>query len=102
MKKLLLVLLTITCFTCSSDADDDNNCDVLSIGGIEISQNFLTAGLSYFTAPTNATCLAYENASQAYIDYSTSILDCLEVDDRAELEQEIEELEAELATLICE
>ena len=104
MKKLLLLLLTIACFACSSDDDDDNdnNCDGLSTTGLEVSQNFITAGLSYFADPTNAACIAYENASQAYIDYSNSILDCLEADDRAELEQEIEELETELATLICE
>jgi len=103
MKKLLLLLLTIVCFACSSDDDNnDNNCDDLSTTGLEVAQNFITAGLNYFADPTNAACVAYENASQAYIDYSTSILDCLEADDRADLEQEIEELEAELATLICD
>ena len=102
MKKLLLLLLTIACFACSSNDDDnDNNCDDLATDGIEIYQKFFSAGLSYLDDPTNAACIAYENASQAYIDYSTSILDCLEADDRAELEQEIEEIEAELATLIC-
>ena len=103
MKKLLLLLLTIVCFACSSDDDTNtNNCDDLSTVGLEVAENFIFAGLNYFTDPTNAACVAYENASQAYIDYSTSILDCLEADDRAELEQEIEELEAEMATLICD
>ena len=102
MKKLLLLLLTIACFACSSNDDDnDNNCDDLATGGIEIYENFFTAAFDYFADPTNAACVAYENASQAYIDYSTSILDCLEADDRAELEQEIEELETELAGLDC-
>ncbi len=102
MKKLLLLLLTITCFACSSsDDDDDNNCSGLSTAGLEITQSFITAGLSYFTDPTNAACVAYENAAQGYIDYSNSILDCLEADDRAELEEEIEDIEAELANLVC-
>jgi len=100
MKKLLLLLLTIACFACSS-SDDDNNCGDLSAAGLEVSQNFITAGLNYFTDPTNAACVAYENAAQGYIDYSNSILDCLDADDRAELEQEIEDLEAELANLVC-
>ncbi len=92
--------MTIICFACSS-SDDDNNCSGLSTDGIEITQNFITTGLNYFADPTNAACVAYENAAQGYIDYSNSILDCLEADDRAELEEEIEDIEAELANLVC-
>jgi hypothetical protein len=100
MKKLLLFLLTITCLACSSD-DDDNNCEDLSIEGIEIYQNFITAGLNYFTNPNNEACLEYEDTALAYIDYSNNVLDCLDAEDRDELEQEIEDLEAELADLTC-
>jgi hypothetical protein len=100
MKKLLLFLLTITCFACSSD-DNESNCGGLSTDGLEISQDFITAGLNYFTDPSNEACLEYEDAAFDYIDYSTSILDCLDADDRVELEQEIEDIEAELADLTC-
>lgn len=100
MKKILLILLAIFCFSCSSD-NDDNPCDNLSTEGLEITESFITSGLNYFNDPTNTTCLDYLNAAEEYIDYSNSILNCLEMDDRAELEQEIQELETEIAQLEC-
>ena len=100
MKKSLLILLTIFCFACSSN-DDDNPCGNLSTDGLEITENLISTALSYFGDPTNTTCLEYLNAAEEYIDYSNSILNCLEADDRAELEQEIQELEADIAQLDC-
>lgn len=100
MKKSLLILLTIFCFACSSN-DDDNPCGNLSTDGEEISVNLFTTALSYFADPTNAGCLDYLNAAEEYIEYSNSILSCLDAQDRAELEQEIQDLEAEIAELDC-
>jgi len=100
MKKSLLILLTIFCFACSSN-DDDNPCGDLSTAGEEISVNLITTALSYFADPTNTTCLNYIDAAEDYIDYSNSILSCLDAADRAELEQEIQDLEAEIAELDC-
>ena len=100
MKKTLLILLSIICFNCSSD-DDNNPCDNLPSNGEEITVNYFTKGLEFFTNQTNETCVAYEIAADAYIEYNNSILDCLDADDRAELEQEIQALETELAELDC-
>ena len=100
MKKTLLILLTIFSFACSSN-DDDNPCDNLSTDGEEIYVNLITTALSYFADPTNAGCLEYLNAAEEYIDYSNSILSCLDAEDRAELEQEIQDLETEIAELDC-
>ena len=100
MKKVLLILLSIICFTCSSD-DDDNSCTSLLLNGEAITVNYITRGLEYFGNPSNETCLPYEIAAEAYIEYSDSILDCLEADDRAELEEEIQDLETVLAELDC-
>jgi len=102
MKKLLLILLIITSFSCSSsDDDNDNLCDNIASNGEEVSLNLINAALAYLADNSNANCIDYEEAAQDYIDYSNSILDCLDQDDREELEQEIEDLEAELATLDC-
>jgi len=100
MKKSLLILLAIFCFTCSSN-DDDNLCDNLSTDGLEITENLISSALSYFNDPSNAGCLDYLNAAEDYIEYSNSILSCLNAEDRAELEQEIQDLEAEIAILDC-
>ncbi|ARV08267.1 hypothetical protein BTO05_00915 [Winogradskyella sp. PC-19] len=100
MKKLLLFLFTITCFCCSS-SDDDNPCDNLASNGEEVSLNLISTALAYLADNSNSNCVAYETAAEEYIDYSNSILDCLDADDRAELEQEIEDLEAEIAALNC-
>ena len=101
MKKLLLVFISILTLSCSSNDNDDNSCDDLTSNGEEISLNLISAALNYVGNPTNITCLAYENTAVDYIDYSNSILNCLDAEDRAELEQEIEELETELAGLDC-
>jgi hypothetical protein len=100
MKKALLILLSIICFTCSSD-DDNNSCDNLPTNGSEITVNYFTKGLEYFADPTTESCTAFEVAAEAYIEYSNIILECLEADDRAELEEEIQDLVAELAELDC-
>lgn len=100
MKKSLLILLSIFCFTCSSN-DDDNLCDNLSTDSLELSENLFESFLNYFEDPTNATCLEYTNAAEDYISYSNSILSCLEAEDRAELELQIQDLEAEIAELDC-
>lgn len=94
-------LSTILFLTSCSSNDDDNSCNDLVSNGEEISTNLITAALDYFANPTNITCLEYENAVEGYIDYSNSILDCLDSDDRAELEEEIQDLETELAGLNC-
>ena len=100
MKKFLLILITITYFSCSS-SDDDNPCDNLASNGEEVSLNLISTALAYIADNSNSNCVAYETAAEEYIDYSNSILDCLNTNDRAELEQEIEDLEAEIATLTC-
>ena len=102
MKKALLILLSIIFFTCSSDDDNnDNSCNNLPSNGEEIAVNYFTKGLEYFANPSNETCTAYQSAAADYIEYSNSILDCLEADDKAELEEEIQEIETELAALDC-
>ena len=100
MKKSLLILLSIFCFACSSN-DDDNLCDNLSTDSLELSENLFESFLNYFADPTNTTCLEYINAAEDYINYSNSILSCLEAEDRAELELQIQDLEAEIAELDC-
>jgi hypothetical protein len=100
MKKTLLILLSIICFTCSSD-DDNNSCDNLPSNGEEITVNYITKGLEYFTDPSSERCVAYNVAAEAYIEYSNGILGCLDADDRTELEEEIQDLETELAELDC-
>ena len=100
MKKGLLIFLAILCFTCSSN-DDDDSCDNLSTDGLEITENLISSALSYFNDTSNAGCLDYLNAAEDYIDYSNSILNCLNAEDRAELEQEIQDLETEIAELEC-
>ena len=100
MKNLLLILLTITCFSCSSN-DNENPCDNLASNGEEVSLNLITTALTYFADNSNANCVAYEAAAEEYIDYSNSILNCLNTEDRAELEEEIEDLEAQIAALNC-
>ena len=61
----------------------------------------MTKGLEYFANPSNETCTAYQFAAEDYIEYSNSILDCLEADDKDELKEEIQEIETELAALDC-
>ena len=100
MKKLLLFLFTITCFSCSS-SDDDTSRDNLASNGEEVYLNLINATLAYIADNSNPNCVAYETAAEEYIDYNNSILDCLNADDRAELEEEIEDLEAEIAALNC-
>lgn len=102
MKKLLLILISIICFSCSSSDDDgDNPCGKLVTNGEQVSINLFNSALAYLADNSNANCVAYEAATEEYIDYSNSILDCLDADDRAELQQEIEGLEAEIAALNC-
>ncbi|MDC3319630.1 hypothetical protein OAV61_07710 [Flavobacteriaceae bacterium] len=99
MKKLLLFLVTISCLSCSSS--DDNPCDNLASNGEEVSLNLINTALVFFADNSNPNCVAYETAAEEYIDYSNSILNCLNAIDRAELEEEIEDLEAEIAALNC-
>ena len=102
MKKLLLILVAIICFNCSSsDDDNDNPCNDLASNAEEIAITLINAALAYSTDNSNVNCVAYETAAEDYIEYAISILECLDENDREELEQEIEELEAEIATLNC-
>lgn len=100
MKKSLLILLTVIGFSCSS-SDDDSPCDNLSSNGEDITLNLISAALEFAVNANNNTCLDYVMAAEDYIDYSNSILDCLSAEDRAELEQEIQELETEINGLDC-
>lgn len=100
MKKLLLILVIISGYTCSS-SDDNNPCENLAANGEEVSLNLVNAALAYSLDNSSSNCNAYKDAAQAYVTYSTSILDCLSADDRDELEDEIEVLEAEVASLNC-
>ena len=102
MKNFLLIILIITSFSCSSsDDDNDNPCDNIASNGEEVTLNLINTALAYLADDSSANCVAYEEAEQDYIDYSNSILDCLDEEDRTEVEEEIEDLEAELATLDC-
>ena len=101
MKRALLILLSFTCFACSSDDDSTKACENLSLNGGEITTNLINTALAFLADDTSETCSKYETAAEAYIEYSNSILDCLEADDKAELQQEIQDLKAEISQLDC-
>jgi len=102
MKKLILLLLTVFIFACSSDDDNSSqNCGDLSTEGVEIYENLITTGLAYFVDANTESCVDYKSAIQEYLTYAESIKDCLDSEDQAELEAEIDEFETELAGLDC-
>lgn len=104
MKKRILqiaMLTTLIFSACSSNDDDDLCADIVGDEYIEIAENLLTSSISFGTNPTNENCNNYKNAMQNYIDYAESIKNCLDSAERAELQEEITELETELANLNC-
>ena len=103
MKKLILLTLTIFIFACSSDDDNSSgqNCNDISTDGVEIYENLITTGLAYFVDASVESCNGYKGAIQEYLTYAESIKDCLNSEDQAELEAEIDEFETELAGLDC-
>jgi hypothetical protein len=106
MKKTILsiAMLTSIIFTsCSSDDDSNNTCgSVSSDETVQIFENFISAGITFGVNPTSESCSNYKNAANAYADYSESIKNCLSGADKTELEEEIIQIRAELASLDCE
>lgn len=100
MKKILLILLTITSLACSKK-DNDNPCENLPTNGVEISTDLINTALAYLIDATSEACNEYKTAAEAYIQYSNAIIDCLEADDKAELKEEIQALKVEIAELNC-
>ena len=89
-------------FACSSSDDDNSSiCDNISTDGEELFENLITSSLAYFDTPTSASCIDFKNAIEAYVIYGNGIKDCLNSEDRAKLEAEINEFETELAALNC-
>ncbi|MFY9242632.1 MAG: hypothetical protein WAO74_06360 [Polaribacter sp.] len=101
MKNSILVLLFVSLFLACSTDEDENPCENLPTNATEITTAYFSAGLVFGSNPTSANCVSFKAASEAYITYGNSIKDCLDADDKAELEIEISELRADLDELDC-
>lgn len=105
MKRLIvsIAMLTSIIFTSCSSDDDGNACDSISSDETaQIFENYISAGITFGFDPSSEACLNYKSAAEAYADYGDSIKDCLSGEDKTELEEEIIEIRAELATLDCQ
>ncbi len=105
MKKIILsiAMLTAIIFTsCSSDNNDVDPCEEISQEQTEtLFTNLFTSALNFGLNPTTENCNAYKSSAQEYIDYANEIKGCLDSTEQAELEEEIDDLETELADLNC-
>lgn len=101
MKRILFVLLVITCYSCSLDSDNDNHCQVLDLEGVELYRQLTNAALAYLDDPTSANCQEYRDLAEEYINNRTAFKNCLSIENFEAIEQEIEDLESELEEIDC-
>ena len=104
MKKIILsiaMLTSIAFISCSSD-DDSSLCgNVSDDEAAQIGVNLFGAAFTHGVNPTPESCIDYKSAIEAYITYGNNIKDCLNSEEKAELEAEIVEFETQLANLDC-
>ncbi|MBN1181056.1 MAG: hypothetical protein JXB49_02130 [Bacteroidales bacterium] len=99
----LLIGLTLSSCKKDKDSDPDYCAGAWATEVSEVWADVITTASAYSTDPSQENCLAYKNAYQEYIDALEPFLNCQAwtPDQRAQLQQEIDEAEVEIATL-CE
>lgn len=99
------LLIGLTLSACKKDKDSDPDyCAGAWAGEVaDVWSEVISAASAYSTDPSQENCLVYKNAYLEYIDALEPYLNCAAwtPDQRAQLQQEIDEAEAEIATL-CE
>lgn len=104
MKTLVLILLTISCFSCSS-SDDGNSCVESDFSGFMNLESSLDAATElYFEDITNnANCVALKDKGMEFRELATRLLACdnLTETDRADVNRSVGLLDASLALLPC-
>lgn len=103
MKKILIIL-TVISFIGIGSCKKDKDPDICSTTwGLQISDELeavMSSSVTYSLNPTTANCNAYKTAVQAYLNALRQFEGCAgwSATDRQDLEESIDDAEAELAT----
>lgn len=83
--------------------DDEEDCAATAAGLSDELTAMQNAALAYGLNPTTATCNAYRDATNAYLDEARDLVNCpgLSATERAQYQQSIDDAEVELAALSC-
>ncbi|MBP8726224.1 MAG: hypothetical protein KBF37_05475 [Saprospiraceae bacterium] len=103
---LLAVSSMMIAFSCGDDDDNNSNnpCSTAYTTELQAEINALTAAAqAYSTNPTQANCIAYKNAAQAYVNALEPYGDCPELTGqfRADWEASLNAARASVAAIQC-
>lgn len=96
----ILVMSALLVSACKKD-DDGVNCSNYVNAIQEKLDAVLVASEAFSTNPSTANCEAYKAAVAEYLDTAENFIDCVPTEDRAQYQQDIDELQAEIDQLSC-
>jgi len=104
MKNLLTLLLLFCGMAFVSSCGSDVDCSDEAAIEAELSpllETLFTAALNYATDQSDENCDAYKDVLSDIIDKSKEYQECVPSEERAEFDQDLDDLETQLAALPC-
>jgi uncharacterized protein YaaR (DUF327 family) len=96
----ILVLSALLVSACKKD-DEGTNCSNYANAIQEKLDAVVVASEAFSTDPSTANCNAYKTAVSEYLDTAENFIECVPAEDRAQYQQDIDDLQAEIDQLSC-